>query len=146
MSAEQTKNGQPELVIESRTIAMDRPTYVIAELSANHNQSFDDAAKLVRIAKDVGADAVKLQTYTPDTITIDADGPMFRPGKGSLWEGQSLYQLYSEAYTPWPWHPKLKAIADEIGIHMFSSAFDPTAVEWERESRETLGQPLPPAP
>jgi N-acetylneuraminate synthase len=137
MSADETKNVQPELVIESRTIAMDRPTYVIAELSANHNQSFDEAAKLVRIAKDVGADAVKLQTYTPDTITIDADGPMFRPGKGSLWEGQSLYQLYSEAYTPWPWQPKLKAIADEIGIHMFSSAFDPTAVDF----LEQIGMP-----
>jgi pseudaminic acid synthase len=134
---EKESTMKPELTIESRKIGADQPTYVIAEVSANHNQSFEEAVKLVKIAKDVGADAVKLQTYTPDTITIDADGPMFRAGKGTLWEGRSLYQLYGEAYTPWAWQPKLKAIADEIGIHMFSSAFDATAVDF----LERIGMP-----
>jgi len=131
MSASESNNLlMPELVIQGRRIGPDHPTYVIAELSANHNQSFDEAVTLVKAAKAAGADAVKLQTYTPDTITIDVDGPMFRPASGSLWEGRTLYQLYGEAYTPWPWQPKLKALADGLGIHLFSSAFDATAVEF----------------
>ena len=84
------------------------PTYIIAEMSANHGHSFDRAVELIHTAKEAGADAVKLQTYTPDTITIDCDNEYFRVGKGTLWEGKNLYQLYGEAYTPWDWQPKLK--------------------------------------
>jgi len=135
-----TENGAdrtPHLTIESRRIGLDQPTYVIAELSANHNQSFEAAVELVHIAKDVGADAIKLQTYTPDTITLNVDSPIFRVGGGTLWEGRLLYELYGEAYTPWSWQPKLKALADEIGIHMFSSAFDATAIDF----LEGIGMP-----
>ena len=104
--------------------------YVIAELSGNHNREFEQAARLVRAAKDCGADAVKLQTYTPDTITIRSDRPEFRVGGGTLWDGRTLYDLYGEAYTPWEWQPKLKQLADEIGVQLFSTPFDPTAVDF----------------
>ena len=107
-----------------------KPIYVIAELSANHNQDFDQAAQLVRVARDCGADAVKLQTYTPDTITIRSDRPEFRVGGGTIWDGRTLHDLYGEAYTPWEWQPLLKQLADEIGIHLFSTPFDFTAVEF----------------
>jgi N-acetylneuraminate synthase len=117
-------------VIDGRLIEAGRPTYIIAELSANHNQSFDRAVELVRAAKRCGADAVKLQTYTPDTITIDADGPEFMNSGDSLWAGKRLYDLYGEAYTPWEWQPKLKALADEVRIDLFSTPFDPTAVDF----------------
>jgi pseudaminic acid synthase len=120
----------PTFSIQGRPIGPGYPAYVIAEISANHNQRFEEAERLVRVAKDSGADAVKLQTYTPDTITIRSDSPLFRHGKGSLWDGKTLYDLYGEAYTPWDWQPKLKALADEIGIHLFSSAFDDTAVDF----------------
>lgn len=101
---------------------------IVAELSANHNGSFDRAANLVRAAKAAGADAVKLQTYTADTITLDCDAAPFRIGGGTLWDGRTLHQLYREAYTPWEWQPDLKKLADEIGLMLFSSPFDPTAV------------------
>ncbi len=84
----------------------------------------------MRAAKDAGADAVKLQTYTADTITLDSDLPCFRVVEGTLWSGQTLHSLYQEAYTPWEWQPKLKAAADELGMHCFSSPFDPTAVDF----------------
>jgi pseudaminic acid synthase len=117
-------------VIRGRRIEAGQPTYVIAELSANHNQSFDRAVELVKAAKQCGADALKLQTYTPDTITIDADGPQFRHAGDSLWTGKRLYDLYGEAYTPWEWQPKLKAVANELGLDLFSTPFDPTAVDF----------------
>jgi len=120
----------PSLEIAGRRIGGGAPVYVIAEISANHNGRYEDAARLVHEAKAAGADAVKLQTYTPDTITIDVDSPLFRHGKGSLWAERTLYELYGEAYTPWDWQPKLKALADEIGITCFSSPFDPTAVDF----------------
>ena len=88
-----------------------RPVYILAEMSANHNQNFDQAVQLIKAAKESGADAIKLQTYTPDTITIDCDNEYFRIGKGTIWEGKNLYQLYKDAYTPWEWQPKLKKIA-----------------------------------
>ena len=116
--------------IAGRRIGDGYPAYVIAELSANHNQNFEEAVELVRAAKIAGADAVKLQTYTADTITIDSDKEYFRVGGGTLWDGRRLYDLYDEAHTPWAWQPKLKEVADEISIHLFSSPFDATAVEF----------------
>ena len=121
------------LEIAGRTIGRGHPVYVIAEMSGNHNQQYDRAVEIVRAAKKAGADAVKLQTYTPDTITIDCDRDCFRIGEGSLWEGQFLYGLYGQAYTPWEWQPKLKDLADEIGIDLFSTPFDPTAVDFLEE-------------
>ena len=119
--------------INDRIIGPGHPTYIIAELSANHNQSFDQAVALIKAAKEAGADAVKLQTYTPDTLTINCDSDLFIHSKDSLWAGKTLYELYSEAYMPWEWQPKLKKIADEIGIDLFSTAFDPTAVDFLEE-------------
>lgn len=113
-----------------REIGPSQPCYLIAELSANHNRDFDQAVKLIHAAKDAGADAVKLQTYTADTLTIRCDRPEFRIGGGTLWDGKTLHDLYGEAYTPWEWQPKLKGIADEIGIDLFSTPFDSTAVDF----------------
>jgi N-acetylneuraminate synthase len=116
--------------IADRRIGCRFPAYIIAELSANHHQDFEQAVELVSAAKKAGADAVKLQTYTPDTITIRSNRPEFRIGGGTLWDGRSLHELYGEAYTPWDWQPRLKQLADDIGIHLFSTPFDPTAVEF----------------
>lgn len=120
----------PHLEIAGRLVGPGQPTYIIAEISANHGQDYEQAARLVRLARECGVDAVKLQTYTPDTLTIDSDKEWFRIGKGTLWEGRNLYELYQEAYTPWEWQPKLKALADEIGITLFSTPFDETAVDF----------------
>ncbi len=120
----------PTITIAGRKIGPGCPAYIIAEMSGNHNQSFEQAVKIVRAAKDAGADAVKLQTYTADTITLDSDLPCFRVVEGTLWSGQTLHKLYQEAYTPWDWQPKLKSIADELGLHCFSSPFDATAVDF----------------
>jgi len=105
-------------------------TFIIAELSANHNQNFDIAAKSVKAAKETGADAIKIQTYTADTITINSDKEYFKIKGDNLWKGKTLYELYQEAYTPWDWQPKLKKIADELGIILFSSPFDFSAVDF----------------
>lgn len=104
--------------------------FVVAELSANHNHSFDQALQLVHAAKAAGADAVKLQTYTADTITIRCDRPEFRIGGGTLWDGRLLHDLYQEAFTPWDWQPRLKAAAEALGMECFSTPFDPTAVDF----------------
>lgn len=104
--------------------------FIIAELSANHNQDFDVAMKTIKAAKEAGADAIKLQTYTPDTITIDSDSEYFQIKHGSIWDGTTLYKLYQQAYTPWEWQPKLKKFAEEIGLICFSSPFDKTAVDF----------------
>lgn len=113
-----------------RRIGSGYPVYVVAEISANHHQDFDQAVRLVRAAKEAGANAVKLQTYTPDAITIRCDREDFRIGGGTLWDGRTLYDLYEEAYTPWEWQPKLKQVADELDLGLFSSPFDATAVEF----------------
>jgi len=105
------------------------PTYVIAEMSANHGQRFDHAVAILRAAKDAGADAVKLQTYTPDTMTIACTRPEFLI-KGTLWEGRNLHDLYREAYTPWEWQPRLRKAALELGLELFSSTFDATAIDF----------------
>lgn len=115
--------------IGEHTIGHGNPVYVVAELSANHNQSFDKAVEIIRAAKDAGADAVKLQTYTADTITIACNRPEFRV-QGTLWNGRTLHDLYGEACTPWEWQPKLKEIANDLGLDLFSSPFDATAVDF----------------
>lgn len=103
--------------------------FIIAELSANHNGNIQTAIETIRAAKRAGADAIKLQTYTADTITIDSDRDDFII-KGTIWEGKNLYQLYKEAYTPWEWHEELFRVANEEGLICFSSPFDPTSVEF----------------
>jgi pseudaminic acid synthase len=102
---------------------------VIAEVSANHNQSVEKAEAIVKAAARAGADAVKLQTYTADTMTIPCDDEYFRI-KGTLWEGRTLHDLYQEAYTPWEWHPRLMSLADDLGMACFSTPFDATAVDF----------------
>jgi pseudaminic acid synthase len=124
---------QSSFSIGDRTIGDGNQVYVIAEMSANHGQDFDRAVQIIEAAKDAGADAIKLQTYTPDTMTIKCDKKYFHIGKGSLWEGRNLYDLYSEAYTPWEWQPKLKKIANDLGMDLFSTAFDPSAVDFLEE-------------
>lgn len=119
-----------EFTIAGRPIGSGHRVYVIAELSANHNQSFDQAVRIVHAAKDAGADAVKLQTYTADTITLCSDKEYFRIKGGTLWDGRVLHDLYQEAFTPWEWQPKLKQITDDLGMHLFSSAFDGSAVDF----------------
>lgn len=120
--------------IAGREIGPGQPCYLIAELSANHNHDLEQALELVRAAKEAGADAVKLQTYTADTLTIPSDRPEFRIGGGTLWDGRTLHDLYGEAYTPWDWQPKLKRLADELGLHLFSTPFDPTALEFLQDT------------
>ena len=116
--------------ISGRRIGPNLPVYVIAELSANHNQQFEQAVGLVKAAKEAGADAIKLQTYTPDTITIRCDTEYFQLTGGTLWDGRTLHDLYGQAYMPWDWQPRLKAIAEQLGLDLFSSPFDGTAVEF----------------
>ncbi len=116
--------------IGSKTISETSPTYIIAEMSGNHNGDFNRALKIIDKIKITGADAVKLQTYTADTITIDCDNPEFRTGKG-LWENESnLYSLYKKAYTPWEWQEELKNYAEKLGLDCFSSPFDLTAIDF----------------
>jgi pseudaminic acid synthase len=105
-------------------------TFIIAELSANHNGSLETAVATIRAAKRAGADAIKLQTYTADTLTIDSKEPDFILKSGSIWDGRTFYDLYKEAYTPWEWHEELFNVAEEEGLICFSSPFDPTAVEF----------------
>ncbi len=121
--------------IGRRTIGPGHPAYVVAEISANHRQDYDEAVRLVHAAKDAGADAVKLQTLRPDTITLKSDLPYFRVGGGTLWDGRTLYDLYQEAHMPWEWQPKLMSLARELGLDLFSSPFDPTAVDFLEEMR-----------
>ncbi len=116
-------------IVNGREIGDTSPVYVIAEMSANHAQDFDQAVKILQAAREAGADAVKLQTYTPDTMTIDCDNEYFCI-KGTIWEGRNLYDLYGEAYTPWDWQPKLKEIAEGLGLDLFSTPFDATAVDF----------------
>jgi pseudaminic acid synthase len=116
--------------INNRKIGPNYPVYIVAEMSANHNQNFDIAVNTIRAAKEAGADAVKLQTYTADTLTIDADNEYFQIRQGTPWDGKTLYKLYQEAYTPWDWQPKLKEIANNMGLVLFSTPFDTTSVDF----------------
>ncbi len=123
----------PSFQIGTREVGADAPVLIIAELSANHNQDFELALRTIDAAKAAGADAIKLQTYTADTITLNSDAEPFRIGGGTVWDGQTLHAVYSEAYTPWDWQPKLKAHAENLGLLCFSSPFDPTSVAFLEE-------------
>ena len=116
--------------IGKRTVGAGYPVYIVAELSANHNQDFNQAVKLVHAAKKAGVDAVKVQTYTADTLTIQSDKDYFRIKNGTPWMGRTLYDLYEEANMPWDWQPKLKTIANELGLDFFSTGFDASSVDF----------------
>jgi pseudaminic acid synthase len=119
----------PSIVINHRRIGTGEPTYIIAEMSANHNQDLESAVNIIKAAKRSGADAIKLQTYTPDSLTIDCDNPYFKI-TDTIWQGQTLYELYSKAFTPWEWHVKLKEIAQDLNMDFFSTPFDAEAVQF----------------
>lgn len=119
---------EPKIMIAGREISRHQPPYIIAELSANHNGKLETALKIIEEAAKAGADAVKLQTYRPDTITLDSDSEDFKI-KGGLWDGRTLYELYEEAHMPWEWHKPLFDHAKKAGIPIFSSPFDATAVD-----------------
>jgi pseudaminic acid synthase len=122
--------SREEVRIGARTIGAAHPPFVIAEMSGNHNGELDRALSIVDAVADAGAHALKLQTYRADTITIDVDTPDFRiTNKDSLWDGENLYQLYDRAHTPWEWHEAIFARGRQRGLEVFSSPFDPTAVE-----------------
>jgi len=120
--------NEPSIVIAGREISRAQPPYIIAELSANHNGKIETAFKIIEEAAKCGADAVKMQTYRPDTITLDCDADEFKI-KGGLWDGRALYELYEEAHTPWEWHKPLFEHARSVDIPIFSSPFDTTAVD-----------------
>ncbi|MCS3643320.1 pseudaminic acid synthase [Salinibacter ruber] len=115
--------------IKDRMVGGEAPAYIVAEMSANHNQEYDRAVQIAEAAAEAGADAIKLQTYRPDTMTIDSDREPFQIKEGP-WAGRTLYDLYEEAYTPWDWQPELQEIAHELGLDFFSSPFDASAVEF----------------
>lgn len=118
----------PTISILGRKIGPDYSPYVIAEMSANHNGRIENAFRIIEAAQKAGADAVKMQTYTPDTITLNCDSEDFTI-HGGLWDGRILYDLYQEAYTPWEWHKPLFQYAEKLGITIFSSPFDNTAID-----------------
>ena len=130
------KNQNNFIEIGNKKIGPDFPPYIIAELSANHNGDINRAFKILEMAKECGADAIKLQTYTQDTLTIDSDKSDFKI-VGGLWDGRTLYDLYTEAHMPWDWHKPLFKKAKELGITIFSSPFDNSAVDFLEE----LGTP-----
>lgn len=119
--------------IANNTISQQSPAYIIAEMSGNHNMDFNRAVKIIEEAKKSGADAIKVQTYTADTITLNCDNELFQINQGTIWDGTTLYELYKEAYTPWEWQPKLQKIALELGMDFFSSPFDFTSVDFLEE-------------
>ena len=126
--------SQQSIAIDGRTIGPDARPYLIAEMSGNHNHSLDRALEIVTAAAESGADAVKLQTYTADTMTLDCDGPGFViEDEKSLWHGRQLHELYVEAHTPWDWHAPIIEHCKKLGMHCFSTPFDATAVDFLEE-------------
>lgn len=121
---------EKEIRIGRHLISEDSPTFIVAEMSANHNMDYGRAVAIMEAAKEAGADAIKIQTYTADTITLDCGDPCFQITQGTLWDGTTLYGLYQSAYTPWEWQPKLKEAAEEMGLEFFSSPFDPSSVDF----------------
>ncbi len=121
---------EKEIRIGNKVISEDSPTFIVAEMSGNHNMDFDRAVEIMKAAKEAGADAVKIQTYTADTITLDCDDPCFQITQGTLWDGVTLHKLYQTAYTPWEWQPRLKRMAEDMGLLLFSSPFDFTSVDF----------------
>ena len=119
-----------EFKIDDRLIGDGHPTFIIAEISANHMNDYDIAVETIKAIADCGADAVKFQTYTPDTITLDCDNKYFRICQKTIWDGQLLYNLYEDAFMPWDWQPKLKKLAEDLGLIVFSSPFDKTSVDF----------------
>lgn len=124
---------EKKIRIGSRYLGEGEKAFIVAELSANHLQDYGRAEETIRAAQAAGADAVKLQTYTPDTITMDCDNEYFQITQGTIWDGTTFYKLYQEAYTPWDWQPKLMKLANELGMECFSSPFDFTAVDFMEE-------------
>ena len=116
--------------IGQKKIGHNQPVFIIAELSCNHNQDLSLAKETIHAIYESGADAVKLQTYTPDTLTIDSKKKYFRINDNTVWDGMTLYQLYQESYTPWEWHAELQSLAHNLGLEFFTSAFDYTAVDF----------------
>ena len=124
--------------IGRKKIGLGYPTFIVAELSGNHNQSFERAKQIVEAACEAGVDAIKLQTYTPDTLTINSRNKWFWVKTTNTdWNRQTLYELYQKAYTPWHWQPKLKTIAEEHSVLLFSTPFDESAVDF----LEDIGMP-----
>jgi pseudaminic acid synthase len=128
----------PSIQINGRNIGPGSPVYIVAEMSANHSQSYERALQIIKSAKECGADAIKLQTYTPDTLTLACDNKYFQIGKGTLWEGRTLYDLYRDAYTPWEWQPELKKAAETLNLGFFSTPFDLSSIEF----LETMDVPV----
>ncbi|WP_119841373.1 pseudaminic acid synthase [Salinibacter ruber] len=126
-----------QLKIKDRTVGDEAPAYIVAEMSANHHHDYDRAVEIIEAASEAGADAIKLQTYTADTMTIDSEKKPFQIEEGP-WAGRTLYDLYEEAYTPWDWQPELHDIAHDLGLDFFSTPFDASAVEF----LEDLGVPV----
>ncbi len=122
-----------KLMISDRKIGEGERTYVIAEMSGNHNHDINRAIEIIKAAKESGADAIKIQTYTADTMTLNSDAPCFQVTQGTLWDGRTLYELYKEAYTPWEWQAQLKKAANDIGIDFFSTPFDCSSVDFLEE-------------
>ena len=116
--------------IGPKKVGETNPVFVIAELSANHLGDFDLAVETIHAMKESGADAVKMQTYTPDTMTLNCDNDYFKIKQNTLWDGSTFYELYNKAYLPWEWQPELKTIAEKLGLIAFSSPFDKTSVDF----------------
>ncbi|WP_461615730.1 pseudaminic acid synthase [Clostridium sp. Marseille-QA1073] len=121
------------MILNGKKIGDSERCFIIAEMSANHLQDYNRAIEIIKKAKWAGADAIKLQTYTPDTITLDCDNEYFQIKQGTIWDGTTLHKLYQKAYTPWEWQPKLKKVAEKEGLIFFSSPFDYTAVDFLEE-------------
>ena len=121
---------QKQIKIGNKSVGGDAPAFIVAEVSGNHLQDYERAKAIIKAAADAGADAVKLQTYTADTITLDCDNDYFQITQGTIWDGTTLHKLYQEAFTPWEWQPELMKYANELGLECFSSPFDHTAVDF----------------